>query len=119
MVFSGDVCHANEVDACFKASKLWEHVKVMHLSANMRAHLRTGTLAGKSDDANIPFEFKRLQFPIRVCFAMSTNKAQGQSVTLAGLYLQAPCFSHGQYFGVLTCSACEHVYCTLYVHNCN
>ena len=27
-------------------------------------------------DSNIPFEFKRLQFPVRVCFAMSTNKAQ-------------------------------------------
>ena len=26
--------------------------------------------------ANIPFEFKRLQFPVRVCFAMSINKAQ-------------------------------------------
>ena len=48
--------------------------------------------------ANIPFEFKRLQFPVRVCFAMSINKAQGQSLTVAGLYLQAPCFSHGQYY---------------------
>ena len=34
---------ANEVDACFKASKLWEHVHVMHLSTNMRVHLHTGT----------------------------------------------------------------------------
>ena len=41
---------ANEVDACFKASKLWEHVQVMHLSTNMRVHLRTGTLARKSAD---------------------------------------------------------------------
>ena len=45
--------------------------------------------------ANIPFEFKRLQFPVRVCFAMSINKAQGQSLTVAGLYLQAPCFHMG------------------------
>ena len=29
--------------------------------------------------ANIPFEFKRLQLPVRVCFAMLINKAQGQS----------------------------------------
>ena len=26
---------------------------------------------------------------------MSINKGQGQSLTVAGLYLQAPCFSHG------------------------
>ena len=41
---------ANEVDACFKASKLWEHVQVMHLFTNMHVHLRTGTLAEKSTD---------------------------------------------------------------------
>ena len=41
---------ANEVNACFKASKLWEHFQVMHLSTNMRVHLRTGTLAEKSAD---------------------------------------------------------------------
>ena len=40
----------NEVDACFKASKLWEHVQVMHLSTNMRVYLRADTLAGKSAD---------------------------------------------------------------------
>ena len=37
---------ANEVDACFKASKLREHDQVMHLSTNMCVHLRAGTLAG-------------------------------------------------------------------------
>ena len=49
-------------------------------------------------DANIPYEFKRLMFPVRVCFAMSINKAQGQSLTVAGLFLQEPVFSHGQYY---------------------
>ncbi|XP_063918640.1 uncharacterized protein LOC135134004 [Zophobas morio] len=28
-----------------------------------------------------PFEFKRLQFPLKVCFAMTINKAQGQTLT--------------------------------------
>jgi len=29
---------------------------------------------------DMPFEFKRLQFPVRLSFAMSINKAQGQTL---------------------------------------
>ncbi|XP_067949939.1 ATP-dependent DNA helicase PIF1-like [Watersipora subatra] len=45
---------------------------------------------------NLPFEFKRIQFPIRVCFAMTINKLQGQSLKVAGIDLLSPCFSHGR-----------------------
>ncbi|CAM1327328.1 Uncharacterised protein r2_g3635 [Pycnogonum litorale] len=47
---------------------------------------------------DMPFEFKRLQFPVRVSFAMSINKAQGQSLKVTGLHLLQPCFSHGQLY---------------------
>ena len=42
------------------------------------------------------FWIQEAAFSSRVCFAMSIDKAQGQSLTVAGLYLQAPCLSHGQ-----------------------
>ena len=42
------------------------------------------------------FQFKRLQFPIRLAFEITINKAQGQSLELCGLYLHTDCFSHGQ-----------------------
>ncbi|CAL1292154.1 unnamed protein product, partial [Larinioides sclopetarius] len=45
-----------------------------------------------------PFQFKRLQFPIRLTFAITINKAQGQSLELCGLDLDADCFSHGQLY---------------------
>lgn len=44
------------------------------------------------------FEFKRLQFPIRLAFAMTINKAQGQSLQVCGLNLENPCFSHCQLY---------------------
>ncbi|UYV63035.1 hypothetical protein LAZ67_2002903 [Cordylochernes scorpioides] len=50
------------------------------------------------DDKHSPLHFKRLQFPIRVSFAMSINKAQGQSLKIAGIDLEQPCFSHGQLY---------------------
>ncbi|KIH67553.1 hypothetical protein ANCDUO_02114 [Ancylostoma duodenale] len=46
----------------------------------------------------MPFDFKRLQFPVRLAFAMTINKAQGQSLRVAGINLESPCFSHGQLY---------------------
>ncbi|GFX98436.1 ATP-dependent DNA helicase [Trichonephila clavipes] len=45
-----------------------------------------------------PFQFKRLQFPVRLAFAMTINKAQGQSFQVCGLNLINPCFSYGQLY---------------------
>ncbi|GFX49106.1 hypothetical protein TNCV_3077241 [Trichonephila clavipes] len=47
---------------------------------------------------DMPFEFKRLQFPVRLAFAMTINKAQGQSLQVCGLNLENPYFSHGQLY---------------------
>ncbi|GBP09385.1 ATP-dependent DNA helicase pif1 [Eumeta japonica] len=46
----------------------------------------------------VPFEFKRLQFPVRLAFAMTINKSQGQSLSVCGINLKNPCFSHGQLY---------------------
>jgi len=72
----------------------------------IEATIMTGS--GKGEDVFIPriplipsnstVEFKRLQFPVRLCLAMSINKAQGQSMKVAGLDLSTPCFSHGQLY---------------------
>ena len=47
---------------------------------------------------DLPFEFRRLQFPVRLAFAMTINKAQGQSLRVCGVNLEKPCFSHGQLY---------------------
>ena len=49
-------------------------------------------------DTDLPFQFTRLQFPVRLAFAMSINKSQGQSLKVAGVNLETPCFSHGQLY---------------------
>ncbi|KAK2415846.1 hypothetical protein QL285_038294 [Trifolium repens] len=49
-------------------------------------------------DANVSISFQRLQFPLCVCFAMSINKSQGQTLGEVGLYLPRPVFTHGQLY---------------------
>ena len=49
-------------------------------------------------DTQVPFEFSQRQFPVKLCFAMSINKSQGQSVTYVGLDVQNAVFTHGQLY---------------------
>ena len=57
-------------------------------------------------DPDMPFTLKRLQFPVRLAFAMTINKSQGQSFDRIGLYIDASrqLFTHGQlYVAVSRC----------------
>ena len=45
-----------------------------------------------------PFEFRRLQFRVKLSYALTINKAQGQTLQTAGLFLDPGCFSHGQFY---------------------
>ncbi|UYV75784.1 hypothetical protein LAZ67_13001346 [Cordylochernes scorpioides] len=47
---------------------------------------------------DLPFKFRRLQFPVMVAFAMTINKSQGQTLQVVGVHLESPCFSHGQLY---------------------
>ena len=52
--------------------------------------------------SNLPFNFRRLQFPIRLAFAMTINKAQGQTLDTRGLYLPSQLFAHGHLYVALS-----------------
>jgi hypothetical protein len=45
-----------------------------------------------------PFVLKRKQYPLSVCFAMTINKSQGQSLNKVGLYMPRQVFAHGQLY---------------------
>ncbi len=51
------------------------------------------------NDATYPFKWYRKQFPVRLAFAMTINKSQGQTFKSVGVDLfTKPVFSHGQLY---------------------
>src|SRR6266480_3579872 len=55
-----------------------------------------------SNSTAFGFTLKRTQFPIRLAFAMTINKSQGQSLQTVSINLRSPVFSHGQLYVALS-----------------
>lgn len=53
-------------------------------------------------DSSLPFEMSRTQFPIKLAYAMTIKKSQGQSLNRVGIYLDKQVFSHGQLYVALS-----------------
>ena len=64
--------------------------------AGDRVYLPRLVLAPKNPD--LPFVLRRRQFPVKLAWCMTFNKAQGQTLKQVGLFLSTPVFSHGQFY---------------------
>lgn len=79
---------------------------ITHLGRRViRARILTGDHKGSehliprillsSMDGDLPWVVTRRQYPIRLCFAMTVNKSQGQTLKIVGVDLRSSAFSHG------------------------
>lgn len=49
-------------------------------------------------ETRLPFKLCRKQMPLQICYAMTINKAHGQSLEKVALFLPKPVFTHGQLY---------------------
>ena len=80
---------------------------VIHALIAVRNHIEKQVFIPKislqCSDSNIYIvPFKKTQLSVRLCFAMTINKAQGQTLDFVGLYLKEPVFGHGQLYVALS-----------------
>ncbi|XP_073139039.1 uncharacterized protein [Henckelia pumila] len=54
------------------------------------------------ENSGLPFELTRRQFPLRLSFALTINKSQGQTIPNVGIFLRNHVFSHGQLYVALS-----------------
>ncbi|GBL99258.1 hypothetical protein AVEN_177300-1 [Araneus ventricosus] len=85
----------------------------------IEATIKTGYAAGEDVfiprmqiiPSDFPFQFKHIQFTVRLSFAMNINKAQEQSLKDGGLDLHKPRFSHVQlYVGCSRVGKADNLY---------
>ena len=90
--------HCNGVK--YIINNLLDHViEVTSISgSNPGARLFVPRITMIPSGGHLPFEMKRKQFPLRPAFAMTSNKAQGQTLLRVGIYLGQDFFSHGQVY---------------------
>ena len=70
--------------------------------SNPGAKLFVPRINMENNDSTLPFIMRRKQFPIKPAFAMTANKAQGQTLKRVGIYLGRDFFSHGQLYVALS-----------------
>ncbi|KAK7391490.1 hypothetical protein VNO78_19906 [Psophocarpus tetragonolobus] len=54
------------------------------------------------ENAGLSFVFSRKQFPVKLIFAITINKSQGQTIPNVGIYLPRHVFNHGQLYVALS-----------------
>ena len=104
-------------------------LKVLELGSRLiKAKIMNGSNAGDTmfipciklyanESSQMPFRLIRTHFPIKPAFALTINKAQGQTLEKMGLYLPKAVFAHGMLHVALSRVGCEDAVNIMVIHS--
>lgn len=97
---SGGLCNGTRL----KIKRLYDNVVICEVMTGAQKGQEVGIfrINFTSDDFSLPGKLRRRQFPIKLCYAITVNKSQGQTLSRAGLYLRTPLWVHGQMYVALS-----------------
>ena len=77
-------------------------IRTLHAGAHHGTDVLIPRITCLSTGSNGTVKFMRRQFPVKVAFAMTVHKSQGQTLKHVGLYLASKIFAHGQLYVALS-----------------
>ena len=71
-------------------------MKILLLQKQLQQNVVIPRIKLAPSDINLPFILEHCQFPVRLAYSMTINKAKGQTFNKVGIGLPIPLFSHDQ-----------------------
>ena len=92
------LCNGTRASIVRMTNRLLEIQLITGDNAGQTALIPRITLSPSLTGLDLAIKLNRRQFPIQLAFAMTINKAQGQTVNNVGIDLRKPVFAHGQLY---------------------